>query len=191
VTGRHPATVDHANQLEHDQPKSTSRVAEEVGPAQILNGPSRSHNGARANGRAARHSGRSQQQADSALVLRADRPPVDRLDFDDRHHTRATQNAKSAKLYVFLNQDIRRGEWHQLIMTLVCFVVLVALYLGGFVALSRLLPTLGPVHVTHIVTLAFIAAGGGVGARSAGRALKKRYGRRPPGSFDSTDPGSG
>ena len=112
-----------------------------------------------------------------ALVLRSDNPPVDQLDFDDRHDTRATESEEMARRYAGLRKDRRRDDWHYLTMGLVVFVVGVAVYLAGFVVMSRLLPHLSPRQVTQIVGLACVAAGGGVAVRSAGRALKQRYAR--------------
>jgi hypothetical protein len=113
-------------------------------------------------------------EGSGALVLRSERPPVDQLDFDDRHDTRATESAEMAQRYAGLRKDRRRNDWHYLAMGLVVFVVGVAVYLTGFVMVSRLLPHLGAREATQIVGLAFVAAGGGVAVRSAGRALKQR-----------------
>ena len=121
-----------------------------------------------------------------ALVLRSGKPPVDQLDFDDRHDTRATESEEMAQRYAGLRKDRRKNDWHYLAMALVAFVVGVAVYLAGFVLVSRLLPDLNPRQVTQIVGLACIAGGGGVAARSAGRALKQRYGRRRSQASDST-----
>lgn len=117
-----------------------------------------------------------------ALVLRSDKPPVDQLDFDDRHDTRATESEEMARRYAELRKDRRRDDWHYLAMGLVVFVVGVAVYLAGFVVLSRLLPHLSSRQVTQIIGLACAAAGGGVAVRSAGRVLKRRYARPRGGS---------
>jgi hypothetical protein len=116
----------------------------------------------------------------------AGRPPVNQLDFDDRHDTRATESDEMAQRYAELRKDRRRNDWHYLAMGLVVFVVGVAVYLAGFVLVSRLLPHLDPRQVTQIVGLACIAGGGGVLVRSAGRALKRRYDRRRGQASDST-----
>ncbi|MGH3782374.1 MAG: hypothetical protein ACRDRO_17580 [Pseudonocardiaceae bacterium] len=121
-----------------------------------------------------------------ALVLRSARPPLDQLDFDDRHDTRATESEEMAQRYAGLRKDRRRNDWHYLAMGLVVFVVGVAVYLAGFVLVSRLLPYLDPRLVTQIVGLACIAGGGGAAVRSAGRALKQRYDRRRGQASDST-----
>jgi hypothetical protein len=113
-----------------------------------------------------------------ALVLRFDSPPVDQLDYDDRHDTRATESEAMARRYAELRKDRRRDDWHYLAMGLVVFVVGVAVYLAGFVVVSRLFPHLSARQVTQIVGLACVAAGGGVAVRSAGRALKQRYARQ-------------
>jgi hypothetical protein len=110
-----------------------------------------------------------------APVLRPDKPPVDQLDFDDRHDTRATESDEMVKRYAELHKDRRRNDWHHLAMGLVVFIVGVTVYLVDFVVVSQLLPHLNPRLVTQIVGLAFIAAGGGVAVRSAGQALKRRY----------------
>jgi hypothetical protein len=112
-----------------------------------------------------------------ALVLRSDNPPVDQLDFDDRHDTRATESEEMARRYAGLRKDRRKDDWHYLAMGLVVFVAGVAVYLAGFVAVLRLFPHLSPRQATQIVGLACVAAGGGVAVRSAGRALKQRYAR--------------
>ena len=109
-----------------------------------------------------------------ALVLRSDKPPVDQLDFDDRHDTRATESEEMAQRYARLRKDYRRNDWHYLAMGLVVFVVGTAVYLAGFVVMSRLLPQISPRLTSQIVGLACVAAGGGVVVRSAGRALKQR-----------------
>ena len=112
------------------------------------------------------------------MVLRPGNPPIDQLDFDDRHDTRATQSDELARRYRELRKDRRRDDWHKLATGLVGFVVLAAVYLAGFIVVSRLLPHLGPWSAARIVGLAFVAAGGGVAALSAGRILKQRTARR-------------
>ena len=114
------------------------------------------------------------------LVLRSDNPPVDQLDFDDRHDTRATQSTVMLDRYTALRRDRRRDEWHRLAMGLVALIVSVACYLASFIVMSQLLPHLSPWQVAQIVGLAYLAGGGGVAARWAGRALKQRHNRRPP-----------
>ena len=85
--------------------------------------------------------------------------------------------------YAEVDKNVRRDDWHYLIMSLVVFVVGVTVYVAGFVVLSRLDPHLNPRQVAQTVGLAFAAAGGGVAVRLAGRALKQLYarpsGRRP------------
>jgi hypothetical protein len=108
------------------------------------------------------------------LVLRSETPPADQLDFDDRHDTRATESIEAAQRYRDLHKDRRRDDWHRLAMSLVGFTVLVMVYLAGFIVVSRLLPNLSPWLVAKIVGLAFVAAGGGVLARLAGRVLRQR-----------------
>jgi hypothetical protein len=136
--------------------------------------------------------GRQRQQTELASARElvhagaAGRPPVNQLDFDDRHDTRATESDEMAQRYAELRKDRRRNDWHYLAMGLVVFVVGVAVYLAGFVLVSRLLPHLDPRQVTQIVGLACIAGGGGVLVRSAGRALKRRYDRRRGQASDST-----
>lgn len=110
----------------------------------------------------------------ATLVLRSGTPPVDQLDFDDRHDTRATESDELARRYSDLRKDRRRDDWHKLAMGLVGFVILAVLYIVGFIVVSRLLPHLGPLFAAKIVGLAFIAAGGGVAVRSAGQVLKHR-----------------
>jgi hypothetical protein len=108
------------------------------------------------------------------LVLRSGTPPVDQLDFDDRHDTRATESDELARRYTDLRKDRRRDDWHKLVMGLVGFATLAVLYIVGFIVVLRLLPHLGPSLAAKIVGLAFIAAGGGVAVRSAGQVLKHR-----------------
>jgi hypothetical protein len=112
-----------------------------------------------------------------ALVLRPDSPPVNELDFRDKHDTRATESEEMAQRYAALRKDRRRDDWHDLAVGLVVFVTGVTVYLVGFVVVSRLLPHLSPRQVTQIVGLAFAAAGGGVAVRSVGRALKQHHAR--------------
>jgi hypothetical protein len=109
-----------------------------------------------------------------ALVLRSGVAPVGQLDFDDRHDTRATASDDLARRYQALRADRRRDEWHRLATGVIAFAALVALYLAGFIVLSRVLPYLDPWLAAKIVGLAFVAAGGGVAIRSAGHVLKRR-----------------
>lgn len=111
------------------------------------------------------------------LILRSGNPPVDQLDFDDRHDTRATESDALARRYSDLHKDRRRDDWHKLAMSLVGFAVLTIVYIAGFIIVSRLLPHLGPWLAAKIVGLAFVAAGGGVAVRSAGQILKHRTAR--------------
>lgn len=120
------------------------------------------------------------------LVLRSGTPPVDQLDFDDRHDTRATESDELARRYSALHKDRRKDDWHKLAMGLVGFAVLAVLYIAGFIVVSRLLPHLGPWLAAKIVGLAFIAAGGGVAVRSAGQVLKHRTARPQDRSSKST-----
>jgi hypothetical protein len=121
-----------------------------------------------------------------ARVLRSDTPPVNQLDFDDRHDTRATESKVMGQRYAGLHKERRKNDWHYLAMSLVVFMVGVTMYLASFVLLSWLLPGLQPRQVTEIVGLACLAGGGGVAVRSAGRALKQRYGHRRGQASDST-----
>jgi hypothetical protein len=116
-------------------------------------------------------------QESGTLILRSGTPPADQLDFEDRHDTRATESDEMARRYSGLRKDYRRDDWHKLAMSMVGFAVLTAVYLAGFIMVSRLLPHFGPWLAAKIVGLAFVAAGGGAAARSAGRVLKQRTGR--------------
>lgn len=116
-------------------------------------------------------------EGSGTLVLRSGTPPVDQLDFDDRHDTRATESDELAQRYGDLRKNRRRDDWHKLAMSLVGFAVLAVTYLAGFIVVSRLLPHLGPWLAAKIVGLAFAAAGGGVAVRSAGQVLKRRTAR--------------
>jgi hypothetical protein len=116
-------------------------------------------------------------QESGTLVLRYGTPPVDQLDFDDRHDTRATESDELARRYSDLRKNRRRDDWHKLATGLVGFAVLAVMYLAGFIVVSRLLPHLGPWLAVKIVGLAFVAAGGGVAVRSAGKVLKHRTAR--------------
>ena len=80
-----------------------------------------------------------------------------------------------AQRYADLRKDRRRNDWHYLAMGLVVFVVGVAVYLAGFVLMSRLLPQLNLRQVTQIVGLAFIVSGGGIAVRAVGQTLNQRY----------------
>jgi hypothetical protein len=111
------------------------------------------------------------------LVLRSKQPPVDQLDFDDRHDTRATESEEMAQRYAGLRKERRKNDWHYLAMGLVVFVVGVVVYLAGLIVVARLLPQLSAREATQTVGLAFVAAGGGVAVRSVGRALRKRSAR--------------
>lgn len=120
----------------------------------------------------------SAKKADQSVVLRSGKAPVDQLDFDDRHDTRATESKEMAQRYIELRKDRRKNDWHYMAMELVVFVVKVAVYLAGFVLVLRLFPHLNPWQVAEIVGLACIAGGGGMAVRSARRAFKQRYRRR-------------
>ena len=72
-----------------------------------------------------------------------------------------------ARRYAELRRDRRRNDWHYLAMGLTMFVVGVAVYLAGFIFMSRMLPQLHPREVTQIVGLAFVCSGGGVAFRAA------------------------
>jgi hypothetical protein len=111
------------------------------------------------------------------LILRSGNPPVDQLDFDDRHDTRATESDALARRYSDLRKNRRRDDWHKLLMSLVGFAVLAIVYIAGFIVVSRLLPHLGPWLAAKIVGLAFVAASGGVVVRSAGQVLRRRTNR--------------
>lgn len=111
------------------------------------------------------------------MVLRPEIPPVDQLDFDDRHDTRATETDEFARRYRDLHKDRRMDDWHKLATGLVGFAILAVLYIAGFIVVLRLLPHLGPCLAAKIVGLAFIAAGGGVAVRSAGQVLRHRTAR--------------
>jgi hypothetical protein len=110
-------------------------------------------------------------------VLRPGTPPADQLDFDDRHDTRATESDEMARRYAELRKDHRKNDWHHLAIGLVVFVAGVVVYLAGVLVMSHLLPHSTPRQATQIVGLAFVAAGGGVAGRSAGRTLRQRYAR--------------
>jgi hypothetical protein len=112
------------------------------------------------------------------LVLRSKKPPVSQLDFDDRHDTRSTHSDEMAQRYAELRKDRRRSDWHNLAMSITAFVVIVTVYLTGFVVVSRQLPHLSPRLIAQIVGLAVAAAGGGVAFGLATLALKRRHARR-------------
>jgi len=82
-----------------------------------------------------------------------------------------------AQRYAELHKDRRRSDWHCLAMNLIVFVVGVAVYLTGFIVVSRQFPQLSARLVAQIVGLAFAAAGSGVAFRLAGRSLKRRHTR--------------
>jgi hypothetical protein len=113
----------------------------------------------------------------SQVILRQDKPPVDQLDFDDRHDTRATMSEEMSQRYAFLRRDRRRDDWHYLAMGLVVFVVGVAVYLAGYIVVLLQAPHLNQRQAAQIAGLAFVAAGGGVAARSSVRTLKGRFAR--------------
>jgi hypothetical protein len=79
--------------------------------------------------------------------------------------------------YARVRKERRKDDWHHLAIGLVIFLAGVAVYLAGTLVMSRLLPHSTPRQATQIVTYAFVAAGGGVAGRSAGRALRQRYAR--------------
>jgi hypothetical protein len=131
--------------------------------------------GARSGAKAA--VGRSAEGAagSSVPVLRCNKPPVDELDFKDRHDTRATESEEMANRYAKLRKDRRTNDWHYLAMGLVSFVFVATVYLVGFVLVSRLFPHLDAKVAASIVGAACMAGGGGVAARSLGRALRQRH----------------
>jgi hypothetical protein len=111
------------------------------------------------------------------LLLRPDTSPAGQLDYDDRHVTRATESDDYARRYADYYKDRRKDDWHRLAIGLVMFVAGVAVYLAGTLVMSHLLPHSTPRQATQIVAYAFVAAGGGVAGRSAGRTLRQRYAR--------------
>jgi hypothetical protein len=111
----------------------------------------------------------------ATLVLRWADPPANQLDFDDRHDTRATESDAMARRYTWLREGRRTDAWHHLAMSIVVFVVSVMVYLAGFVVVSQLLPRLSPSQVAQVVGVAYVAAGGGIAARAAGRVLTIRF----------------
>jgi hypothetical protein len=117
-----------------------------------------------------------------APVLRPESPPADRLDFEDRHATRATESDDLADRYIKLSKDRRKNDWHHFAMTMIGLVVCMAVFLAGFVVVSRLLPHLSTRQVTQVVAIAFVAGGGGVVVRAAGRELTNRFRSRGRGS---------
>jgi hypothetical protein len=175
VTNDLPRPLEPSGAPDRPSARTRPRPADRVDPAAANGaGPAKKTAPAKKTGQSA------------APILRSGRPPVNQLDFDDRHDTRATESEEMAQRYAGLRKDRRRNDWHDLAMGLVMFMVGVAVYLAGFVLVSRLLPHLDPPLVTQIVGLACIAGGGGVAVRSAGRALKQRYDRRRGQASDST-----
>jgi hypothetical protein len=169
VTGNLPRSIKPSGALDRPAPHTRARSANRTKPAAI--------NGAdpTASTALARKTRSLDASHDKALVLRPDFPPVSQLDFDDRHDTRATESEEMAQRYAELRKDRRRNDWHYLAMGLAVFLVGVAVYLAGFVFISRLLPQLNLRQVTHIVGLAFVVSGGGIAVRAVGRTLKQRY----------------
>jgi hypothetical protein len=115
----------------------------------------------------------AENAASVAPVLRSNQPPATQLDYDDRHDTRATESDDMARRYADLRKDRRKSDWHYLAMGLVSLVVAVAVYLAGFIVMSHLLPHLTPHEAMQVVGLAFLAAGGGLGALAGVRALAR------------------
>lgn len=56
---------------------------------------------------------------------RADRPPVDQRDYDDRHETRATSDDDTLRRYV-------RLRWHQVMQHLVSMLGVTMVVIGGY-----------------------------------------------------------
>lgn len=112
--------------------------------------------------------------ADNPLVLRSGTPPVDQLDFDDRHDTRATESREMGQLYAHLRKERRKDAWHCMAMDLVWLIA----FLAGLVAMSRFVPQLDRWGVA-----AYIVGGA---AGSAGRALRQRHDRRRDRAFTPT-----
>lgn len=120
-----------------------------------------------------------------APILRPMQPPASQLDFDDRHDTRATESDDMARRYAALRKDRRKSDWHRLAMGLIIFVVGAVVYLAGFIVVSQMLPNLSTREAAQVVGFAFAAAGGGVAAEAAGRALTTRRRNRGRGSNGS------
>lgn len=126
--------------------------------------------------------------ANWSLILRSTTPPVDQLDYDDRHDTRATESDELARRYSELRKERRRDDWHKLAMGLIGFAVLAVLYVAGFIVVSRLLPHVDPWLAAKIVGLAFVASGGGAAVRSAGQVLRRRAARPRGRGISQHDP---
>jgi hypothetical protein len=118
--------------------------------------------------------------ASVAPILRSDQPPVSQLDYDDRHVTRSTANDGMRRRYAELRKEDQKSDWHHLAVGLVGLVMVMAVYLAGFVIVSLLLPHLAPWEAMQVVGLAFLAAVGGVGASAGSKALTRRSRSRSP-----------
>lgn len=169
MTGNLPRSIKPSGAPDRPAPHARARSANRTKPAAINRADPT------ASTAFARKTTSPDASHDKTLVLRPNIPPVSQLDFDDRHDTRATESEEMAQRYADLRKDRRRNDWHYLAMGLVVFVVGVAVYLAGFVLMSRLLPQLNLSQVTQIVGLAFIVSGGGIAVRAVGRTLNQRY----------------
>jgi hypothetical protein len=103
-------------------------------------------------------------------AVREDKPPTDRLDYDDRHETRATNDDATLSRYLKLG-------WHKAAMRLMTFAGGALLYLFAVVVVLRMIPNATSQEAMTIAGAAVAAGSGGL-AISALLERARRHRRR-------------
>ncbi|MGC5054647.1 hypothetical protein ACLQ2S_24710 [Micromonospora sp. DT48] len=100
--------------------------------------------------------------------MRENTPPADRLDYDDRHETRATNDDATLRRYIKLG-------WHKVAMRLGTFAGVMLLYLCAVVVALWLIPNATPQEAMKIAGAAVAAGSGGLAINALlGRVHRRR-----------------
>lgn len=97
------------------------------------------------------------------------RKPIDQLDYDDRHETRATSDDRVLKRYITL-------RWHQTAQRLVASLGPVAL--GFAIYFFSRWADVSLAEAAKIGLFGLVSGAAGLGLPAAGRAIRRRVGRR-------------
>lgn len=100
---------------------------------------------------------------------RIEHNPIDQLDYDDRHETRATSDDRVLKRYITL-------RWHQTAQRLVASLGPVAF--GVAIYYFSRWTDVSLAEAAKIGLLGMVSGAAGLGLHAAGRAIRRRVGRR-------------